>query len=273
MTDENRPDLPPVGDNDFAPPPPPYDDAPPLPVLPLNALDDDKYDDEDDAYLDESDVVADNEVYDELLETFSDESFGAAETAPLDFDIDAALAALGSLDSVMSEQAAVEAAEQERADAERRTEEEYQRWAESYQFPRPGMTRVQAGRPVSFIPAIGLIGVGALMTFGSTLNLPSTPTLLAALVMATIGLALVSYWLSSKRWARGALFLGLSAVGVALMVALPSFISLTLPAVALFMVIGAALMLTGLFSRPASGGLSALGAGVVVASVAALFIF
>lgn len=262
MTDENRPDLQPDT---------PKDDQPPLASDELSeeGYDDfDELDNEDEAYLDE-----DDEAYaDEPLAALSEESIGSAETAPLDFDIDAALAALGSLDSVMSEQAAAEAAEQERLDAERRTEEEYQRWAESYQFPRPGMTRVQIGRPVSFIPAIGLIGLGALATFGSTLNLAITPTLLAGLASVVGGLALMSYWLASKRWARGALFLGLSAVGVGIIVVLPSLIGLHLPLIAPFVVMGGALILTGLLSRPTSGGLSALGVGVVIASAVALFI-
>lgn len=253
MTDENRLDQTPQDDESKIIPP--SDD--------LIDEDDGFYDDEDESYLDDEG---------DALDTLPDESIGAVETAPLDFDIDAALAAIGSLDTVMSEQAAVEAAERERLDADRRTEEEYQRWRESYHFPRPGMTRVQAGRPSSFIPALGLIGIGALATFGNTLNLPVTPTLLWALAIAVGGLALISYWLSSKRWARGALFLGLSAIGVAATLALPSLMSLSLPTLAPVIVIGAALILTGLFSRPSSGGLSALGAGVVVASVAALFI-
>ncbi len=256
MIDDTQPDLPPT----------PSDDAQPPPIPPSEALEDDfvdadyddlddDYDDEDEAYLDESDDFIPLPV----------EALGAAETAPLDFDIDAALAAIGSLGSVMSEQAAVEAAEQEHLDAERRTEEEYQRWAGSYQFPRPGMTRIQTGRPSSLIPAVGLIGLGALATFGSTLNLSTTPALLGALALAVVGLALVSYWLSSKRWARGALFIGLSAIGGAAFMMFP-----TLPALALLIILGAALVLTGLLSRPTSGGLSALGAGVVIASVAAL---
>ncbi len=262
MIDETQPDLPPLPNDDDQ-----------LPSLPSHDRIDDgvasedyddldgEYDDEDEAYLDDDD---------DDLAPLPDESIGIAETAPLDFDIDAALAAIGSLGSVMSEQAAVEAAEHERLDAERRTEEEYQRWAGSYQFPRPGMTRIQTGRPSSLIPAIGLMGLGALATFGNTLNLPMTPALLGALALIIVGLALVSYWLSSKRWARGALFVGLSAVGGAALIALPLLTALTLPAVAPWIMVGAALVLTGLFSRPTSGGLSALGAGVVIASVAAL---
>jgi len=263
MTDETRPDLPPVPD-EAAPllplPLPPPDDPDDDEVL--DEMDDLDADDEDESYLDDdSDAFEDDEDY------LPDEPIGAAETAPLDFDIDAALAAIGSLDSVMSEQAAVEAAEHERLDAERRTEEEYQRWAGSYQFPRPGMTRIQTGRPASFIPAIGLMALGALATFGSTLNLPVTPTVLWALALGVVGLAWVSYWLASKRWARGALFLGLIAVGGAVCLLLPA-----LPALVPLIVLGAALVLTGLLSRPTSGGLSALGAGVVIASVAALLL-
>jgi hypothetical protein len=259
MTDEHRPDDIPSDDEvPSAPPPPPladdFDDILDSLQTDSAAVDDEPLDD-DDEYLDEE-----------------EEDVPAPSAAMSDFDIDAAIAALGSLDSVMSEQAAAEAAEQERLDAERRTEEEYQRWTASYQFPRPGMTRVQAGRPSSFVPAVGLIGLGALATFGSTLNLPVTPSLLAAIALAVGGLALVSYWLSSKRWARGAVFLGLTCLGGAILLMLPALTSLSLPAVAPLIAVGAALILTGLLSRPTSGGLSALGAGVVVASIAAIFL-
>ena len=266
MIDETQPGLPPLSNDDDQPPQPPSHDLMDDNVASQDYDDlDGEYDDEDEAYLDDDDTLDDDD-----LAPLPAEAIGTAETAPLDFDIDAALAAIGSLGSVMSEQAAVEAAEHERLDAERRTEEEYQRWAGSYQFPRPGMTRIQTGRPSSLIPAVGLMGLGALATFGSTLNLPITPALLGALALIIVGLALVSYWLSSKRWARGALFVGLSAVGGAALIALPLLTALTLPAVAPWMMVGAALVLTGLFSRPTSGGLSALGAGVVIASVAAL---
>lgn len=252
MTDEHRPDdLPSDDESPSVLPPADLDDVLDSLGAEPAASDDEAVDDDD--YLD-------------------DDESPAPSAAMSDFDIDAAIAALGSLDSVMSEQAAVEAAEQERLDAERRAEEEYQRWTASYQFPRPGMTRVQAGRPSSVVPAVGLIGLGALATFGGTLNLPVTPTLLAAIGLAVSGLALVSYWLSSKRWARGAVFLGLSSLGGALLLMLPTVTSLTLPTVAPLITVGAALILTGWFSRPTSGGLSALGAGVVVASVAALFL-
>lgn len=227
---------------------------------------DDDYDDEDD--------YADDEALDPLTALDEDgDDLSSAETAPLDFDIDAALAAVGTLDSVMSEQAAREEVERERLAAERRAEEEYQRWAESYQFPRPGMTRVQTGRPASLIPALGLMAVGLLLTFGGTLNLPLTPALLSGLVVGLVGLSLVVYWLAARRWARGALALGLAALGGGVLLALPELVpAQVLPPTLPWMVLGVAVALVGLLARPFNGGLTALGTGLLLAAVVLLFI-
>ncbi|MCU0464429.1 MAG: hypothetical protein MUF38_07640 [Anaerolineae bacterium] len=244
-----------------------------------DVLDDlDTLDDEEDI-TDESVVYDDDyddDAYDDELDTLAaldEDDLSSAETAPLDFDIDAALAAVGTLDSVMSEQAAREEVERERLAAERRAEEEYQRWAESYQFPRPGMTRVQTGRPVSLIPALGLMAVGLLLTFGGTLNLPLTPALLAGLAVGLVGLSLVVYWLAAKRWARGALALGLAALGGGVLLALPELVpAQVLPPTLPWMVLGVAVALVGLLARPFNGGLTALGTGLLLASVVLLFI-
>lgn len=203
---------------------------------------------------------------DEYLDDAADD-LGSAETAPLDFDIDAALAAVGSLDSVMNAESAREQAERERLEAEQRAEDEYQRWAESYQFPRPGMTRVQAGRPASLIPAVALIALGGLVTFGGTLNLPLTPEVLWALAGAALGLAALTYWLASRRWARGASFVGWAAIGLAAVSAAPTLIGQPLPSILPLGVIGLACALTGLLSRPNSAGLGVIGLGVAAASV------
>jgi hypothetical protein len=221
------------------------------------------------------DLLADEA--DDELPLLDDESlledFGSAETAPLDIDIDAALAALGSLDDVMSKQAAAEAAERERIEAERRAEEEYRRWAESYRFARPGMARVQAGRPASIVPALGLMALGALLTFGSALDIPPVSAQqTAALALLIAGASLLSYWLTARRWARGALFSGLCALGGGVLVGLPTVSLLALPVSAPWMVLGAALALTGGLSRPTSGTLAAIGGMVLVASVVAVLI-
>lgn len=271
MTDETHPT--PRPEDDETTPTADADDV----LDDLDTLDDDE-DITDESVVYDDDYDDDEEYDDEELDTLAaldedGDDLSSAETAPLDFDIDAALAAVGTLDSVMSEQAAREEVERERLAAERRAEEEYQRWAESYQFPRPGMTRVQTGRPASLIPALGLMTVGLLLTFGGTLNLPLTPALLSGLAVGLVGLSLVVYWLAAKRWARGALALGLAALGGGALLALPELVpAQVLPPTLPWMVLGVAVALVGLLARPFNGGLTALGTGLLLAAVVLLFI-
>lgn len=227
-------------------------------------LDDEDEDEEDEEYPDDADYEDDpDDALGELVDATPLDT-----SSDIDLDVDAALAALGSLDAVMSEHAAQERVETDRLEAEQRTEDEYQRWVASYQFDRPGMIRAQAGRPATIAPAIGLMVLGALLTLGTTSGGISAG-LLAVAGAAALGLALVSYWLTSGRWARGALFAGLSALGVALVLALPLYAKLTLPWSAPLIVLGVALLLTGWFARPRSGRLVAIGLAVAGASVVA----
>jgi hypothetical protein len=229
-----------------------------------DALDDEYEDDEDDEYLDDADYEDDE---DDALDELADMApLGAS--SDIDLDVDAALAALGSLDAVMSEHAAQERVEADRLEAEQRAEDEYQRWVASYQFDRPGMIRAQAGRPATIAPAIGLMALGALLTLGTTSGGISAG-LLAVAVAAALGLALVSYWLTSARWARGALFIGLSALGIAVVLALPLYANLALPWSAPLIVLGVALLLTGWLARQRSGRLVAIGLAVAGASAVA----
>lgn len=139
--------------------------------------------------------------------------------APL--DIEAALASVASLDDVLAEHAAIEAAEAERQAAEAaaleqveqvRLAEESQRAA--YYLPRPpvvGMLR--RGQAASAVPALLLVALGAWLTFTLALQEAApSPGVVLLIVVGGVGLSLLAYWVTSARWARGALVAGLSLV-------------------------------------------------------------
>lgn len=150
-----------------------------------------------------------------------------------DLDIDAALAAVGSLSEVIEEQQAAEAEERRRLarieaedrarqavleverqrelEEQQRAEEEYQRWVANYDFKRPPLVQLQRGRLASLVPALILMAVGVYLTFLQTLAPePAEPVFILLIVAAGIGLTLIAYWLASRRWARGAFFLGVT---------------------------------------------------------------
>ncbi len=198
----------------------------------------------------------------------------AALSFASDFDIEAALAAVGSLEDVIAEREAQEAAErarldslrlaeEERQEAKRREDEEYARWIASYHFARPPLMRLQRGQPASVIPALLLIASGAYLTFSLTLSeLPPAPELMAVLLGGLTGLILLAHWLNSGRWARGALFAGL-----AILLSGGAWGYLTLPGGlepadgwgVLIAAGGVAMILTALLALPPMGRLIPLG--------------
>jgi hypothetical protein len=201
------------------------------------------------------------------------------------FDIDAALAAVSSLDAVLTEQeaeqarlAALEAARQEQIEAEQRAEQERIRWIESYDFPRPPLTALRRGSLASILPALLLMGTGAYLTFALTLSAtPPSGGLVALLVGGAVGLTFLANWLASGRWARGSLFAGLLLIaGGALpfVAELPVWDVLglvserTWPLVGV--ALGMALFLAGVLARPSSGRVAAGGLGISAASAFAL---
>lgn len=203
------------------------------------------------------------------------------------FDIDAALAAVSSLDAAMAEREAEEAAERARIaqleaerqaqlEAQRHAEEERRRWIESYDFQRPPMIVLRRGHPASVIPALLLIGAGAYLTFALTLSqTPPAPGLVALIVGAVVGVTLLANWLASGRWARGSLFAGLTimlAGAAAFAMTTPGL--LPLPEAARWPLVvaalGLAMLLSALLARPLAGRLAAVGLGVTAAGVTVL---
>jgi hypothetical protein len=202
------------------------------------------------------------------------------ESLSVDLDslnIDAALAALGSLTDVVAEreaeeareaarQAALKADAEEREAAERAAAEEMARWKASYHMARPPMVKLGRGRIASVIPGVALMALGAYLTFAYTLGQPPEPTLLVTLFAGWGALALLAYWLTSGRWAGGALFGGLLIIGVGGVTAYQLLnaqaVSVPLYAAAF----GAALTLVGVLARPVQSPLSAVGLAVLISS-------
>jgi hypothetical protein len=118
------------------------------------------------------------------------------------------------------------------------------------------------------LPGAALVGVGVWLTVAFTTG---TPPALTAGVLAGLGvLALVSAWLGSGRWARGALFLalwGLLSAGAVVYAATMLGAALVLPA--LLIAAGGAFVLAAFLGRPASGKHALPGVLLLVAGAAA----
>jgi hypothetical protein len=201
----------------------------------------------------------DEETTDERALALTDESI----------DIDAALASVSSLSDAIAEQEAQEAAEQARIDEERQRVEAEAAERAAYVFPRPPMLRLQRGQLTSVIPALVLIIAGAALTFA--LSAPDTtidgPIVLLA-AAGVLGVTMLAQWLTSGRWAGGALFGGLSllvTVGVILfMVSSEDFSAWPL----LLSGIGVAAVASALLSQPLSRYQWFLGVGLIIGGAA-----
>ena len=141
---------------------------------------------------------------------FGEDNADAMPLAP-ELDLDAALAAVSTLDDMLAEQEAAEQAEIARQEAE--VEAEQQRIARMERpelfFPMPPVLAMQRGRFDSVIPALALILIGIWLTFTLTTGaVVQTPLLVLALAGAA-ALAFLARWLASGRWALGSLFFAL----------------------------------------------------------------
>lgn len=239
-------------------------------------LQDEALDDYDDEYTEEADELAGSDVPESAFDWTALASAGAGVghievpdltaggASAMDVDIDAALAAVDTLGAVVAAEQERKREEADRREAQRRADEEYRRWAESYVFRRPGMIRVQGGRVVTILPAVALMAIGAVLTLATASGQPMPWQTLFAAASAGISVSLLSYWLASGRWARGALFaaIAVAIMGVWIFVDAMPDIALTwrLPVIAL----GAAFAITGLIGRPRALAWVMVGLGIAI---------
>lgn len=260
----------------------PRSDAPADDVDVDDADYDDQYDDDayDEAYTDDDEALTavgtSEATFDWGALASAGDSAGHAEVPDLtaggasamEVDIDAALAAVDTLGAVVAAEQERKREEADRREAQHRADEEYRRWAESYVFRRPGMIRVQGGRVVTILPAVALMAIGAVLTLATASGQAMPWQTLFSAASAGISISLLSYWLASGRWGRGALFaaLAVASAGVWVFAASLPDVELTwrLPVIAL----GAALAVTGFIGRPRSLVWTVTGLGIAIGAAA-----
>lgn len=191
-------------------------------------------------------------------------------------DIDAALAAVATLDDLLAEQ---EAAEQsriahEQAEAEARAERQARLKNPERFFPMPPLINLQRGRIDSAVPALAFILIGVWLTFSATTSgtFPSPASVLGA-ALAGITLTLLARWLSSGRWARGALFFALVIVLIVCVCAVlvvGQFFATGWPL--LIVALGAAFILSSFLAQPVDRRLAAPGLMISFAGIVGLIV-
>jgi hypothetical protein len=219
----------------------------------------------------ESDDRVDEPIIEEALEA---ETVSEELTPAPDVDLDAALAAISALDDMLAEQEAAEQAELARQQSEEDARAKRQARLQNPElfFPMPSLSTIQRGRLDSVVPALALIGIGAWLTFALTTGAGApSPALLALVICGGLGLTLLIHWITSGRWALGALFFALCVLLVGGIFAFVWFQG-TLPTdwPLLFMGPGLAFIITGVIAR--EGKLLLPGLLVVIGSLAALVI-
>lgn len=137
-----------------------------------------------------------------------------------DFDVDAALASLSSLGDAIAEhehpvaiQDIAQADDEDDNDAVTVPMQRREPVTTQSYFPRPPMTRLQRGQMGSVIPAIVLIAVGAWWTFAlTTSETPLAAGTVALVLVVALGVVMLGHWFSSRRWAQGAFFGGVTLI-------------------------------------------------------------
>jgi hypothetical protein len=189
-------------------------------------------------------------------------------------DIDAALAAVATLDDLLAEQEAAEQSRiaQEQAEAEAKAERQARLKNPERFFPMPSLLILQRGRIDSVIPALVLILIGIWLTVSTTTS-GAAPNPAFVMVAALVGLTLtlLARWLSSGRWSRGSLFFALvvllvGGVGAGLLVT--HMVSSGWPL--LVVALGIAFILSSLLGQPAARGLGMSGVLIGFAGIVAL---
>ena len=274
--------MPADDDSRFAPPPPDDDD-----VLP--AADDTDTDAPDDEHaLAEDAATGDDEFLppedtpetDDIDDTPDDKPRIRVADSPADLDVDSALAAVSGLDDIVAEQEAEEQAERERQEAEarrlqmvREAEEAAREKAQSEEdrvqaildnpLPTPGALTLERFGTASLLPGLALLTVGIWLTAAYAMDAAPSPLVVSAVLGGLAVLALVSVWMASGRWSRGAFFFA----GLAVLTAGAGYLTLrefgaTLLPAAVLGAAGVTFLLTGLLTRPADRGLILPRAGV-----------
>jgi hypothetical protein len=198
-----------------------------------------------------------------------------------ELDIEAALASVVSLSDALAEHAAAETEETERLEAEAEAieqvnqvlREEAERRA-AYSLPRPPMiSTIQRGQGASVVPAILLMVIGAWLTFTLTTSDAPPPTgTVVMVVMGSLGLSMLAYWFTSRRWARGAFVSGMTLVLFTLVALyLTQSDELGADGWPLFVIAGAVAILLGAFVSPrVSEGHVLFGLALAIAGMVAL---
>ncbi|MCA0458686.1 MAG: hypothetical protein LCI00_32325 [Chloroflexi bacterium] len=171
-------------------------------------------------------------------------------------DIEAALAAVSTLNDVIAEQEAAEQARLARIEADAQAKAERQARLENPEryFPVPPLSTLKRGQLASVIPAVLLIGIGGWLTFsGTSLRVLPDTNLFITIILVGIGLALFTRWLAARRWSRGSLLFGLLFIalgGVYFYLAQPASVGLQQGWPLFIAASGLALLLTWLLSSP-----------------------
>jgi hypothetical protein len=181
---------------------------------------------------------------------------------PSELDVDSALSAVTGLDSVIARQ---EAEEQVFRDEEARLEDIL-----ANPMPRPEPLVTGRGRPLSLLPGLAFVALGAYLTFAYSTDAAPPPITVAAMLVGVFALMLVLAWVGSGRWNRGTLFVALWGLFSAIGVYLASELLGTGVTSALVIALGAAFLLSGAFARPVDGGMVLVGLMFLVGGAVAL---
>ena len=143
-------------------------------------------------------------------------------------------------------------------------------------FPAPPMMKLQRGQAASVIPALVLIIVGGWLTLTlTTTEATLDPLLMVLLIVGGVGIVFLSQWFTSRRWSSGNFFAGSLVIlsGAVLFYLLqPNSLTLANGYPLLIVSVGAALLLTGIFSPTSHPRIRVLGIIVGLAGVAGLFL-
>jgi len=192
-----------------------------------------------------------------------------------DLDIEGALAAVSTLNDMLAEQEAAEQARLSQAEADARAAAERQSRLAHPElfFPMPTPLTLRRGQITSVVPALLLILTGAWLTFSLTTAAPPDPALVAAVAASGVAVTLFVHWLSSGRWARGALFFALLLLlsGITIVyLAQPSTLGLPQGWPLLLVAVGGAFLLSGLMAQPVDRRVLLPALAFVIAGFAAL---